>query len=413
VKLPLSDDPVRLRVLDLGRLLAGPVVATLLGDLGAEVIKVERPGVGDLQRGVFPQAPQDPGMPYAWQVEGRNKRSITLEITDPRGKELLLRLVQWADVLVENFKPGSMERWGLGYEDLTLVNPRLVYVSVSGYGQTGPYRERPGLDFVGSGFAGLTFVTGSPDRPPTLPGYALTDYMAATFGALGALEAIRRRDAPGGTGRGEHVDVALYEPALRFSTPWLQYYQRDAVLRVREGSSPRPDDEQPIVNWGYTYGTADGRWVSLLPIFISDQTQHRLWATIGRTDLVSDPRFLTAEDRDRNYKPLDAAVREWCAVKDAAEIVAAFEAAKIPCGHVNSVADILDDPHMRERSLRDVDDHRGQPLVMPEVVPRLAGDPGEIRWAGEDLGASNEEIYLGLLGLDPADYKQLVDSGVI
>jgi crotonobetainyl-CoA:carnitine CoA-transferase CaiB-like acyl-CoA transferase len=413
VKHPLSDDPGRLHVLDLGRLLAGPVVATLLGDLGAEVIKVERPGVGDLQRGVFPQAPGDPGMPYAWQVEGRNKRSITLEITDPRGKELLLRLVEWADVLVENFKPGSMQRWGLSYEDLVPVNSRLVYVSVSGYGQTGPYRARPGLDFVGSGFAGLTFATGAPDRPPTLPGYALTDYMAATFGALGALEAVRRRDAPGGTGRGEHVDVALYEPALRFSTPWLQYYQRDGVLRVREGSSPRPDDEKPVVHWGYTYGTADGRWVSLLPILVSNESQHRLWQTIGRADLVSDPRFRTAEDRERHYKLLDAAVREWCASKDAAAIVAEFEAAKIPCGHVNSVVDILDDPHMQERSLRDVEDHRGQALVMPEVVPRLAGSPGQIQWAGEDLGASNEEIYLGLLGLDPADYKQLVASGVI
>jgi crotonobetainyl-CoA:carnitine CoA-transferase CaiB-like acyl-CoA transferase len=413
VKAPLSDDPARLHVLDLGRLLAGPVVATLLGDLGAEVIKVERPGVGDLQRGVFPQAPGDPGMPYAWQVEGRNKRSITLEITDARGKELLLQLVKWADVLVENFKPGSMERWGLGYADLVPVNSRLVYVSVSGYGQTGPYRTRPGLDFVGSGFAGLTFVTGAPDRPPTLPGYALTDYMAATFGALGALEAVRRRDAPGGTDRGEHVDVALYEPALRFSTPWLQYFQREAVLRVREGSCPRPDDERPVVHWGYTYGTADGRWVSLLPIMMSDESQHRLWQTIGRADLVSDPRLRTAEDRERHYKLLDAAVREWCAAKDAAAIVAAFEAAKIPCGPVNSVADVLNDPHMQERSLRDVEDHRGNTLVMQEVVPRLAGSPGEIRWPGEELGASNDEIYLGLLGLDPAEYKRLAASGVI
>jgi crotonobetainyl-CoA:carnitine CoA-transferase CaiB-like acyl-CoA transferase len=413
VKLPLSDDPSRLRVLDLGRLLAGPVAATLLGDLGAEVIKVERPGVGDLQRGVFPQAPEDPGMPYAWQVEGRNKRSITLAIAHPQGKDLLLRLVKWADVLVENFKPGTMERWGLGYRDLAVVNPRLVYVSVSGYGQTGPYRARPGLDFVGSGFAGLTFATGAPDRPPTLPGYALTDYMAATFAALGALEAIRRRDAPGGTGRGEHVDVALYEPALRFSTPWLQYYQRDGVLRVREGSGPRPDGGKPVVHWGYTYATADDRWVSLLPILMSDESQHRLWQVIGRGDLIGDSRFRTAEDREREYQVLDAAVREWCAATDAAAIVAAFEAAAIPCGHVNSVADILDDPHMQERSLRDVGDHRGQPLVMPEVVPRLAGSPGEIRWAGEDLGASNEEIYLGLLGLEAAQYKRLVEAGVI
>jgi crotonobetainyl-CoA:carnitine CoA-transferase CaiB-like acyl-CoA transferase len=413
VKEPLSDDPARLHVLDLGRLLAGPVVATLLGDLGAEIIKVERPGAGDLQRGVLPQAPGDPGMPYAWQVEGRNKRSITLEITDPRGRELLQRLAGWADVLVENFKPGAMSRWGLGYADLALINPRLVYVSVSGYGQTGPYRARPGLDFVGSGFAGLTFVTGSPDRPPALPGYALTDYMAGTFGALGALEAVRRRDAPGGTGRGDHVDVALYEPALRFSTPWLQYFQREGVLRVREGSTPRPDDEQPVAHWGYTYGTADGRWVSMLPIFVSDEAQHRLWQAIGRADLISDPRLRTAGDRERHYKLLDAAVRDWCASRDAAAVLAAAGVAGLPCGPVNSVADILEDPHMQERSLREVADHRGRPLVMPEVVPRLAGSPGQIRWAGEDLGASNDEVYLGLLGLDPEEYWQLTAAGVI
>ncbi len=413
MKHPLGDDPSRLRVLDLGRLLAGPVTATLLGDLGAEVIKVEQPGRGDLERHVMPPAAGDPGMNYGWLVEGRNKRSITLDFKQPRGRELLFRLIEWADILVENFKPGTMERAGLGYEDLKQLNPGLVYVSLSGYGQTGPYRERPGLDFVGSGFAGLTFVTGAPDRPPTLPGYALTDYMSAAFAAMGALEAIRRRDGRGGTGKGDHVDVALYEPALRFSTPWLQYYQREGVMRVREGGMPRPDDEQPVVFWGYTYETGDGRWVSLLPVIVDDARQRRLWDLIGRPDLADDPRLVTGADRERHYRLLDAPVREWCASRDAASIVQAFEAAGIPCGPVNDIADVLDDPHMQARSLRMIPDRRGDPIVMQDVVPKLTENPGEIRWLGEELGASNDDVYVGLLGLDPAELDELRAEGVI
>ena len=410
---PLGDEPGRLRVLDLGRLLAGPVVATLLGDLGAEVIKVEHPVGGDTQRHVEPQAPGDPAMSYGWQVEGRNKRSITLKLSQDKGRDLLLRLAEWADVLVENFRPGVMDRWGLGYEDVRKANRRLVYVSVSGYGQTGPYRERAGLDFVGSGFAGLTYVTGSPDGPPTVPGYPLSDYMAGTFGALGALEALRRRDGAHGSGEGEHVDVALYEPALRFSTPWLSLCAREGRVREREGAAPRLDDEPPTAIWGYTYRTRDGRWVSLIPVLREDAKQRRLFEAIGRPGFAADERFATNALRTTNYKAIDDAVRAWCAATDAAEVVAVLDRAGLPGGPVNSTADMLADPHLRERGIRTVPDHRGDPLVMPDVVPRLSGDPGTIRWPGEPLGASNEEVYLGLLGLPPREYAELRAAGVI
>ncbi len=408
------DIGTRLHVLDLGRLLAGPMVATLLGDMGAEVIKVEQPGAGDPARGVYPM-PADAGddLSYQWKVEARNKRSITLQLSSPAGREILLRLAAWADVLVENFRPGVMERWGLALGDLHAANPRLVVVRVSGFGQTGPYRQRAGLDFVGAGFAGLTYVTGAPDRPPTAPGYPLCDYMAGVFGALGALEALRRRDAPGGTGKGELVDVALYEPVLRFSTPWLSIFEREGVVRGRDGSSPRPDDQLPHGIWGYSYETAEGRWVSLLPLSRDDTRQRQLWGAIGRPELVDDPRFLTYADRERNYKALDAVLRSWCAANDLATIVAVFDDLGLACGPINSAADICADPHVRERNLVTVPDHRGEPLLMQRAVPRVGDDPGTVRWAGEPLGASNDAVYRDLLGLTDEEIAELSAQGTI
>jgi succinyl-CoA---D-citramalate CoA-transferase len=410
---PIGSDPSRLKVVDLGRLLAGPIVATLLGDLGADVIKVEHPDRGDIQRMVDPQVPGDPAMSYAWQVESRNKRAITLKLSDDRGRDLLFRLAEWADVLVENFRPGVMDRWRLGYKDLRQVNRRLVYVSVSGYGQTGPYREKPGLDFVGSGFAGLTYVTGSPDTPPTVPGYPLSDYMAGTFGALGALEAVRRRDAQDGTGEGEQVDVALYEPALRFSTPWLSLYGREGRVREREGAEPRADDTPPSAIWGYSYRSRDGRWVSMIPVLQDANKQNLMFKEIGHADWVTAERFATRDLRTENYKEIDTAIRAWCAATDLADILDTIDLVGVPGGPVNSVADVAVDEHMRERNIREVPDHRGDPLLMPDVVPRLVGNPGTIRWPGEQLGASNEEIYLGLLGLSREEYDRLRAEGII
>lgn len=410
---PLGADPTALKVLDLGRFLAGPVVATLLGDLGGDVVKVERPGIGDLARHVSPQVPGDPGMSYEWQIESRNKRSITLRLDTPRGAELLRRLIIWADVLVENFRPGLMDRWGLGYKPVAEINPRLVYVSISGYGATGPYRDRLGFDYVASAFGGLTYTNGFPDRPPVTTGYPVADLLAGTFGALGVLEAIRRRDGRGGTGRGDWIDLALYEPILRFSTPWLALHGREGTVRERESTMPRPDDRLPLTIWGYVYEAADGRFVALVPIQHDEAAQRRLWTTIGRPELGEDARFATRAGCRVNYKAVDAALREWCAVTDQAAVIAALAAADIPCGPVNSVADLAVDPHVRERNLVTVPDHRGDPITMQGVVPRLAGRPGEVRWAGEELGASNREVYCGLLGLSEAEYADLAEAGIV
>jgi crotonobetainyl-CoA:carnitine CoA-transferase CaiB-like acyl-CoA transferase len=410
---PIGVNPTALKVLDLGRYLAGPVVATLLGDLGAEVVKVERPRVGDLSRHVQPQPPDDPGMSYEWQIEGRNKRSITLRLDTPRGADLLRRLAGWADVLVENFRPGLMDEWALGYQELAEVNPRLVYVSVSGFGATGPYRERLGFDYAASAFGGLTYTNGFLDRPPVTTGYPIADFLAGTFGALGVLEAIRRRDGPGGTGRGDWIDLGLYEPILRFSTPWLALYDREGRVRERESSIPRPDDQAPLTLWGYVYETADHGFVAMVPVQHDDAAQRRLWTGIGRADIGDDQRFATRANCRVNYKAADAVLREWCASMDRTAAIATLTAAEIPCAPVNSAADLAADPHVRERNLVEVLDHRGQPLLMPGVVPRLAGNPGQVRWAGEELGASNRDVYCGLLGLGANELDELVSAGIV
>lgn len=403
----------RLKVLDLGRFLAGPVAATLLGDLGAEVIKVERPRVGDPVRYVHPPVPDDPGMSYEWLIEGRNKRSITLDLAKPQGRDLLIRLAQWADVLVENFRPGMMQKWGLSYLDLAAVNPRLVYVSISGFGATGPYSDRLGFDFVGAAFGGLTYVTGYGDRPPATSGFALCDMLAGTFGALGALEAVRRRDTPGGTGRGEWIDLGLYEPILRFATPWIPYFVREGKVRERESSMPPQDGREPQVVWGYIYGTRDGQWVAMVPNQHDDSAQNRLLRAIQRADLLDDPRIATRDGARANVRLVDEVIRDWCAKTDLAEVVVTLSGAEIPCSPVNSIADICSDPHVLARNLVTVPDRRGRPVTMQGVVPRLVNNPGTIESVGEELGASNQYVYGELLGLDPVQLESLTADGVI
>ena len=284
----VSQDPSRLKVLDLGRYLAGPVTATLLGDLGAEVIKIERPVVGDLARHVSPHpGGRDEGMSYEFQIEGRNKRSITLDYSRPEGAELFHKLVRWADILVENFTPGTMEKWGLGYEALSEINPRLVYVAISGFGRTGPYSQRPGFDFVASAFGGLMYSTGLSDGPPTTTGYAMADMATPAFAALGAVEAVRRRDAPGGTGRGELVDLGLYESILRMATPFLAVYARERRNRERESSRPRHDGKPAMATWGYTFKTLDERWIVMMPPL--NDTQRALYSELIGQELPQEP----------------------------------------------------------------------------------------------------------------------------
>jgi crotonobetainyl-CoA:carnitine CoA-transferase CaiB-like acyl-CoA transferase len=403
----------QIKVLDLGSFLAGPLVATFLGDLGADVIKVERPGAGDRARYYGPQPHARQGMGYRFQVEGRNKRSITLDLQKPEGREILRRLAGWADVLVENFKPGTMAKWGLGYDDLAALNRRLIYVSVSGFGQTGPYRDRPAYDQIALAVGGLTNVTGFPDRPPVLPGYPIGDYLGGLWGTIGALEALRRRDGPGGTGRGEWVDVALYEAVLRLSSPLVTAYHATGQIQQREGSLPSPDVEHPEVLWGYLYETADGKWISNMPHQFDPLHQHQL-EIIGREDLLDDPRLATYALRQENFRVLDTAIRTWMARTPAEEALRRYLDAGIPVSLVYDAADIASDPHVAEReSLIEVPDAFGDPLVMQAPVPRFASGQSPIRWAGQPVGAANQEVYRGLLAMEADELEGLRERGVI
>jgi crotonobetainyl-CoA:carnitine CoA-transferase CaiB-like acyl-CoA transferase len=400
---PVDTETARLKVLDLGTQLAGPFAATLLGDLGAEVIKVELPDGGDPLRG-------PDGLSPRWQIESRNKRCVTLNLRVPEGQELLRRLAGWADVLVENFRPGVMARWNLAYGDLRQANPRLVYVSVSGFGQDGPRSGLPGYDHIGSAFGGLTHLSGPRDRPPAPPGVPVVDYSTGMLAAMGALESVRRRDAAGPGGRGEWVQTALYETMVRIVGTDLAQWSLTGAVRERVGGQPAGEQESASAH-AYTFGTRDGRWVVAYPI--SDKQFGSL------ADLVGDPvlrqsRFATRPGRIANAGDLDAVLRRWVAGQDAAPLLAALAAADVPASLVNSVADIAVDPHVQAQdAVVAVTNSRGQEMLVPAVTPRLVERPGGIRWTGEPLGASNDAVYRGLLGVDPDQLGDLRRRGVI
>ncbi|MCK9541456.1 MAG: CoA transferase [Novosphingobium sp.] len=399
VRPDLADGAGRLKVLDIGMMIAGPFCSTLLGDFGADVIKIERPdGQGDRMR------QQD----IYWPVEGRNKRSVTLDMRKPEGRELLLRLVDWADVLVENFKPGTVAKWGLDYATLSQRNPRLVYVSVSGFGQTGPNSDRPGYDHVGAAFGGLWYQTGFPDRPPVLPGLPVADYLAGTFAAVGALEAVRRRDAPGGTGKGEWVELGLYEPLIRISGSNFVRYSQTGHVNERVGSMPVDDRPPKGLPQGVCYETRDGRQINVFPV------QPAQWDRMKQIIPAMNLPEYSNDVLQRNMRAADHIIRPWIAERDFADLMDVFVKADLPCSPVNNTVDIINDPHVqaRENVIR-IEDQYGHEVLMQNVVPRLVNEPGSVRWAGEKLGASNHDVYCGLLGLTERDLAELDARGVI
>jgi formyl-CoA transferase len=401
-----TDDPEQLKVLDLGVMLGGPFVATILGDLGAEVIKVEKPGVGDPMRY---QGSGREQMSYRWQVDGRNKRSVTIDLRKPAGQDLLRRLAQWADILVENMRPGTLARYGLGYEDLQTIAPRLVYVSVSGFGQTGPNRKLPGYDFVGAAYGGLTYSTGFADRPPVVPGLPVVDFCAAMFATIGALEAVRRRDIPQGSGRGEWVDVGLYEPMLRMAGQSIARYVAEGTIHEREGGMPITEKGTENA-YAWSYKTADGHYISFFTV--TDEQFGRL------VKLLGDPPELdsnwTLRERVDHAFAIDREMRAWALAHPRDEAIALLGNADVPTSPINSVADIWRDPHILERgSVIQAMNHFGETVTMQGVVPRLVEHPAPLRWLGEPLGASNRDVLQGLLKLTDAAYDDLAAGGVI
>jgi formyl-CoA transferase len=393
---------VGLRVLDLGHVLAGPFAATLLADLGADVIKIEDPRRGDTIRSL---GPQHEGVPLWWKVAGRNKRSLTLQLRSERGRALLLRLVADTDILIENFRPGTLERWSLGPEVLWERNPRLVILRISGYGQGPEATQRPGFGRVGEAMSGAVHLTGEPDGRPLHVGFSLGDATTGLLGALGALAALRSRDQ---TGRGEIVDLALFEALFRMIEWQLPMAEQLGVAVHRAGNA------FPIgYAVGGSYEARDGSWVT-----ISAATEASIRAVlkiVGGSELAEDSRFadFAARTEPGRMEEIDRRIAQWIATRGSDEAIRIFSEADVAVGLVYDAAMILRDQFFRERgAVVSVPDAELGELSMPGVVPRLTREPGTIRWAGPRLGEHNDEILRGL-GLGDDEIEELLDEGVI
>ncbi len=390
-----------LTVLDLATFVAAPFCCTLLGEFGAEVIKVEQPGRGDDLRRLG--TPAREGLSYWWLVESRNKKSITCNLRAPEGQALIKRLAGRCDVLAENFRPGTMERWGLGWDDLRAVNAGLVMVRISAFGQTGPYRERPGFGRIAAAMSGISYLSGYPDRPPVTPGTpTIPDYLAGALAAFGALVALEHRRR---TGAGQVVDVGLYEPMLRMLDELIPVYAATGYVRERIGSAT-----EYVVPHNH-YRARDGGWVAIA--CTNDRMFARLAGAMGRPELAAE--FPTMAARLARRADLDAIVQTWVGAADARDVLARLDAAEVPCGPVASVRDLFADPQVRAReNIVEVPSPLGGLLAMAGIVPRLTATPGAITHAGPAaVGADNEEIYGARLGLTQADLNDLQARGII
>ncbi|MBL1069011.1 CaiB/BaiF CoA-transferase family protein [Streptomyces sp. 7-21] len=388
-----------LRVLDLATLFAGPLAATFLGDFGAEVIKVEHPRKPDPSRG---HGPSKDGVGLWWKLLGRNKKTITLNLSTPGGREVLLRLAKDSDVIIENFRPGTLERWGLGWDELSAANPRLVLARVTGFGQQGPYARRPGFGTLAEAMSGFAALTGEPDGPPTLPPFGLADSVAALTTAYAVMTALAGRDR---TGQGQVVDMAIIEPMLTVLGPHPIWYDQLGYVQPRTGN--RSSNNAPR----NTYRTADGRWVAVSTS--AQSVAERVMRLVGRPELTEEEWFATGAGRARHADELDEAVGAWIARHNRDEVLAAFERAEAAIAPVYDIADVMADEQYRAlESVTEVPDEELGTVRMQNVLFRLSRTPGAIRWAGRPHGADTEEVLTGL-GLDADRIAELREEGAL
>jgi crotonobetainyl-CoA:carnitine CoA-transferase CaiB-like acyl-CoA transferase len=391
-----------LRVIDLGTMIAGPMVGSLLADFGADVIKIEQPKVGDPLRN---WAPQKDGRSLWWKVAARNKRLVTLDVRKAAGSDVLRSLLKEADLLVENFRPGTLERWGLAPDSLLQEFPRLVIVRISGFGQTGPYRDRPGYGTIAEAMSGIPFFTGFPKMPPTLSAFPLADSVAGVFGALGALAAIYERDVVG-SGRGQVVDVSLYEPLFRLVESQVIAYDQLGHVKQRIGN--RMEEDVPR----NAYRTRDDAWIVISAS--SPRTFERLARAVGREDLLNDPRFATNVSRVEHADELDSIIARWFSARTKEESLTTLLSADVVAGSVYDIRDIFCDPqYVARQDIVEVTDPDFGSVRMAAPVPVLSRTPGQVRFTGRDLGSDNEGIFADELGLADVDLQQLRSDGVI
>ncbi|MGW0707702.1 CaiB/BaiF CoA transferase family protein [Streptomyces sp. NPDC002643] len=388
-----------LRVLDLATLFAGPLAATMLGDFGAEVIKVEHPTKPDPSRG---HGPSKDGVGLWWKLLGRNKRTLTLNLSTPGGRDTLLRLAAGSDVIIENFRPGTLEKWGLGWQELSAANPRLVLARVTGFGQFGPYAHRPGFGTLAEAMSGFAAITGEPEAPPVLPPFGLADSIAGLATAYAVMTALAARDR---TGEGQIVDMAIIEPILTVLGPQPLWYDQLGHVQPRTGN--RSANNAPR----NTYRTADGSWVAVSTS--AQSVAERVMRLVGRAELIDEPWFGSGADRARHADVLDDAVGAWIARHTREEVIEVFEKAEAAVAPIQDVREVMTDPQYRALdTITTVDDPDLGPLRMQNVLFRLSATPGSIRWAGRPHGADTQTI-LTELGLTETDLATLREEGAV
>jgi formyl-CoA transferase len=389
------------RVLELGSLIAGPYASALFAQFGADVIKIEPPGVGDPLR---KWRKLHEGTSLWWYVQSRNKKSVSLDLKREEGRSIVSRLVAEIDVLIENFRPGTLEKWGLGWEHLSAINPRLVMVRISGYGQTGPRRNMPGFAAIAEGMGGLRHVTGYPDRPPVRAGVSIGDTLASLYGTVGAVMALHHVRANGGLG--QVVDVALYEAVFGIMESLIPEYSLQGVVRGRTGSS------LPGISPSNTYLCGDGGYVIIAAN--GDALFQRLMAAVGRVDLANDPALAHNDGRVARNDELDKAIGQWTLRYDIAEVIYRLELAEVPVGKSFTAADICKDEHYIARQMLEKHElpHGGPLLTIPGIVPKLSSTPGRTRWLGPDLGEHTAQV-LTSLGIGLEAIKALKTKGII
>jgi formyl-CoA transferase len=390
-----------LRVLDVSTVIAAPFAAVLMADFGADVIKIEMPGTGDPFRAL---GPYHKGEPMRWATMGRNKRCVTLDLRKEKGKELFLSLVGKSDVVIENFRTGTMDKWGLDYETMKKANPRIIVTRVTGYGQTGPNAQVAGFGTPATAFSGLTYVTGYKDRPPVSPSFSIADYISGIYAAMSTMMALYSRDVNSGVP--QEIDVSLYEGIFRMMEIHCADYHKNGIVRERVPklsgtSSP-----------GGTYETKDGKWVVL--VCSTDRTWEYLTVAMARPDLLTNPLYSTMKDRVVNDSSLDEIVKAWIASLEFSELKRIVDREGVPVNLVYSIQDIFNDSHYAARdNIREMPHPTLGSIKMPGIVPKFSLTPGEIKWVGPAVGAHNEEIYQGLLGLSAEKVSELKSEGVI
>jgi len=387
-----------IRVLDVAMLFAGPLAATTLADYGAEVIKIEHPN-GDPVRN---HGAQRDGVGLWWKLLGRNKKAVTLYLGSPEGQAIFREMVADADVVIENFRPGTLERWGLGYDELRAINPGIVLTRVTGFGQIGPYAKRPGFGTLAEAMSGFAAITGEPDGPPMLPPFGLADGIAALATAFAVTTALRARDH---TGQGQVVDMAIIEPILTLLGPQIIAYDQLGVLQERTGN--RSSNNAPR----NTYRTKDGSWVAISTS--AQSIAERVMRLVGRPEFIDEPWFASGAERAKHADELDEAVGSWIAARERDEVIAEFEKAEAAIAPIYTAADIVEDPQFQALgTIATLPDDELGPVRMQNVLFRMSDTPGSIEWTGAPVGAHNDEV-LGRYGVTAERMEQLREKGVV